>query len=232
MAWGASEWVAVVSAVLALASLVLNWAVVRRQTQLQFESLKAQMDAEVLDWAHEAINLVSQAEALARGCGVTYAPEEFRRAAHETAQSLSAAADRGRLFFPNLTPHAHGQHKEAAFQGFRQPILDAVIFSCAQLEHMIPKASEPDEAAAAFLNKCRRLLVSEAQNAVDPRRREQMLRRLVLGRMDDKKSAFAVAAELGEAMEARYPGYLVQRRDAKWVAEREAISRVQGRSVG
>lgn len=59
-----------------------------------------------------------------------------------------------------------------------------------------------------------------------------MLRRLALGRTDDKKSAFAVAAELGEAMEVRYPGYLVLRRDAKWVAEREAISRAQGRSVG
>lgn len=140
MAWGASEWVAVASAALALASLLLNWAVVRRQTQLQFESLKAQMDAEVLAWAHEVINLVSQAEALARGCGVTYAPDEFRRIAHETAQSLSAAADRGRLFFPNLTPDAHGQHKEAAFQGFRQPILDAVIFSCTQIERMIPMA--------------------------------------------------------------------------------------------
>ncbi len=232
MNWGANEWVAVGSALLALASLLLNWTVVRRQTQLQFESLKAQMDAEVLAWAHEAINLVSQAEGLARGCGVTHAPDEFRRVAHETAQRLSAAADRGRLFFPNMTPHAHGQHKEAAFQGFRQPILDAVIFACAQLERMIPDASGPDEEGAAFLNKCRRLLVSEAQNAVDPRQRRQMLRRLALGRIDDKKSAFAVAAELGEALEARHPGYLVQRRDANWVAEREALSRAQGRSVG
>ena len=232
MNWGANEWVAVASAGLALASLVLNWAVVRHQTQLQFESLKAQMDADVLAWAHEAINLVSEAEALARGCGVTHSPDEFRRAAHETAQRLSAAADRGRLFFPNFTPDKHGQHKEAAFQGFRQPILDAVIFSCSQLERMVPDASGPDEEAAAFLNKCRRLLVSEAQNAVDPRRRGQMLRRLALGRTDDKKSAFAVAAELGEALEARHPGYLIERRDAKWVAEREAISRAQGRSVG
>jgi hypothetical protein len=45
--------------------------------------------------------------------------------------------------------------------------------------------------------------------------------------MDDKKSAFAIAAELGEAIEARYPGYLVERRDANWVAEREAMARTQ-----
>lgn len=225
MVWGASEWVAAASALLALASLVLNWLVVRRQTALQYESLRAQMDAEVLAWAREAIDLVSQAAALARARGVTLAPEDFRRRASDLAQQLSAAADHGRLFFPNEAPEAHGQDKEAAFQGYRQPILDAVVFACGQVERLVPDGAGPDEEAAAFLTKCRRLLVSEAQNAVDPRRRGQMLRRLAIGRMDDKKSAFAVAAELGEAIEARYPGYLVQRRDASWIAEREALAR-------
>ena len=200
MTWGANEWVAALSALLALASLVLNWLVVRRQTQLQFESLKAQMDTEVLAWANEAINLVSQAEALARGRGTSYAPDEFRRLAHETAYRLSAAADCGRMFFPNVTPETHGQDKEAAFQGRRQPILDAVVFSCIQLERLLPDPSGPDEEAVKFLNRCRRLLVSEAQNAVDPRRRSQMLRRLAIGRMDDKKSAFALASELATVL--------------------------------
>ena len=223
-AWGVNEWVAALSAALALASLVLNWLVVRRQTALQFESLKAQMDAEVLAWVHEAINLVSQGAALARGRGAVYAPEEFGRLALETGQKLSSVADRGRLFFPNEAPDQHGQDKEAAFQGYRPPILDAVVFACGQVERLDPGAAGADEEALAFLVKCRRLLVSEAQNAIDPRRRGQMLRRLALGRMDDKKSSFAIAAELGEAMEARFPGYLVQRRDANWIAQREKMA--------
>lgn len=225
MNWGVNEWVAVGSALLALASLLLNWLVVRRQTALQFESLKAQMDTEVVAWVHEAIDLVARAGALASGRGIAYEPAEFRRLAFETAQQLSAVADRGRLFFPNEAPESHGQDKEAAFQGFRPPILDAVIFACGQLQRIDAEAQGPDDEAAMFLTKCRRLLVSEAQNAIDPRRRGQMLRRLAAGRMDDKKSAFSIAAELGEAIEARYPGYLVQRRDTAWVAEREAMSR-------
>jgi hypothetical protein len=225
MNWDGETWVAAISALLALASLILTGVVVRRQTQLQFESLKAQMDAEVLAWAHEAIDLVSQAGALARGRGVAYTPDEFRRQAHETAQRLSSVADRGRLFFPNVAPDAHGRDKEGAFQGYRQPILDAVVFACTQVERLVPDAPGPDEEAAAVLSKCRRLLVSEAQNAVDPRRRTQMLRRLAIGRMDDKKSAFAVAAELGEAIETRYPGFLIERRDGAWIAEREAMAR-------
>lgn len=226
MSWGVNEWVAAISAALALFSLVLNWIVVRRQTALQFESLKAQMDSEVLAWAHETVDLVSQGVALARGRGVVYGADEFRRVALETTLKLSAAADRGRLFFPNEAPHAHGRDKEAAYQGFRPPILDAVVFASGQLERLAPDGG-PDDEAASFLVKCRRLLVSEAQNAIDPRRRGQMLRTLAIGRVDDKKSSFAVAAELGEALEARYPGYLVQRRDAQWVAEREAMAAAQ-----
>jgi hypothetical protein len=218
-------WVAVVSAVLALASLVLNWLVVRRQTQLQFETLKAEMDAEVIAWAHEAIDLVSESISLARGRGATYGPEEFARSAHETSQKLSSIADRGRLFFPNEAPDKHGQDKETAFQGYRPPILDAVVFACNRLSRIEASDEGPDKDAADFLAKCRRLLVSEAQNAIDPRRRGQMLRRLAIGRLDDKTSAYTLAAELGEALESLYPGYLLQRRDAAWIANREAIAR-------
>lgn len=225
MTWGVNEWVAVGSALLALASLVLNWLVVRRQTELQYETLRAEMDAEVIAWSHEAIDLVSQSVALARGRGATYSADEFARLAHETSQKLSSIADRGRLFFPNEAPDRHGQDKEGAFQGYRPPILDAVVFACNRLGRIDAKDAQPDKDAAEFLTKCRRLLVSEAQNAIDPRRRGQMLRRLAIGREDDKTSAYALSAELGEAMESLYPGYLLQRRDAAWIANREAIAR-------
>lgn len=224
MQWGVNEWVAVGSAVLALASLVLNWLVVRRQTELQYETLRAEMDAEVIAWAHEAIDSVSQAASLAHGRGVTYAAEEFRRLAFENCQQLSALADRGRLFFPNESPETHGRDKEAAFQGYRPPILDAVVFASSRIGRLTPEGGA-DAEAAEFLTKCRRLLVSEAQNAIDPRRRGQMLRRLAIGRMDDKTSAYAMSAELGENLENLYPGYLLERRDAAWIANREAIAR-------
>ncbi|OQW63119.1 MAG: hypothetical protein A4S17_07300 [Proteobacteria bacterium HN_bin10] len=225
MNWGVNEWVAVLSALLAVVSLALNWLVVRRQTELQYETLRAEMDAEVIAWAHEAIDHISRAAALARGRGVTYAAEELRRLAFESCQGLSSIADRGRLFFPNESPETHGRDKEAAFQGYRPPILDAVVFASTRIGRLETDIAEPDKDAADFLTKCRRLLVSEAQNAIDPRRRGQMLRRLAVGRMDDKTSAYALAAELGEALESLYPGYLLQRRDAAWIANRETIAR-------
>lgn len=225
--WGLNEGIAVLSAIVAVGSFALNWMIVRRQTVLQFETLKAEMDSETMNWAHQAIDLVSEGVTLARGRGVVYQPEEFRRLALEVGQKLSSAADRGRLIFPNEAPSHHGQEKEAAFQGYRPPILDAVVFSCSQVERMAPEEPGPDEVAAAFMIKCRRLLVSEVQNAIDPRRRGAMLRRFAEGRLDDAKSSFRVAAELGEALEARYPGYLIVRRDAEWIAKREAHARLR-----
>ncbi len=104
-------------------------------------------------------------------------------------------------------------------------VLDAVVFASTRIGRMDTAAAEPDADAAEFLTKCRRLLVSEAQNAIDPRRRSQMLRRLAVGRQDDKTSAYTLSAELGEGLEGLYPGYLLQRRDAEWIANRERIAR-------
>jgi hypothetical protein len=224
-----NDWIAVGSAALALASLVLNWIVVRRQTELQYETLRVEMDAEVIAWANEAIDQVSQSISLARGRNVAYSAEDYRRQAHETSERLSSLADRGRLFFPNEAPDRHGQDKETAFQGYRPPILDAVVFAHTRISRATNAGEGPDTECAEFLTKCRRLLVSEAQNAIDPRRRGQMLRRLATGRLDDKTSAYALSAELGEALESLYPGYLLRRRDAEWIANREAIARASRR---
>jgi hypothetical protein len=226
MEWGVNEWVAVISAILAIVSLAFNYMVVRKQTELQTATLRVEMDSEVIAWTQEAIDAVSAGVALARSRGAEgYAAGEFRRSVSEASQRLSSLADRGRLFFPNDRPDAHGHEKERAFQGFRQPILDAVVFACARLDRMQTSGDSPDAETAAYLIKCRRLLVSEAQNAVDPRRRKEMLDRLDVGRKDDKVSAFKTAAEIGEEMEALFPGFLEQRRDEAWIAAREAMSK-------
>jgi hypothetical protein len=220
MSWGVNEWVAVVSALLAVLSLGLNWLVVRRQIELQFETLKVEMDAEVFAWSHQAVDAVTEGVALARSAQL-YPTEEFQRAAIEVEHKLSAIADRGRLLFPNDNPHLTGKEKEGAFQGVRPPILDAVVFACCQMNQIARQAPDKShESAAEFLVKCRRLLVSEAQNAIDPRRRGAMLKRLDVGRRDDTRSNFDVAYELGSAFDARYPDLPVMK---VWLEAQERI---------
>lgn len=220
MSVGVNELVAIVSAIIAVVSLGLNWLIVRRQLELQVETLKTKMDSEVFGWSQDAISVVSHGVALIRSAEL-YQPDEFRRLAIQSQHDLAAIADRGRLFFPNELAHQHGEHNERAFQGIRPPILDAIVFASCQMAQVAAQSrDEPFAPAAQFLVKCRRLLVSEAQNAVDPRRREAIMKRLAIGRMDDTKSNFDVAYELGTALDARYPGLPVM---AAWTAAQERI---------
>ena len=50
MEWGVNEWVAVISAILAIVSLAFNYMVVRKQTELQTATLRVEMDSEVIAW--------------------------------------------------------------------------------------------------------------------------------------------------------------------------------------
>ena len=223
--WGFETWLALASAALAIASFVLNWRIVNRQMTMQFESLKAQMDADMLGWAHEASDALSEGVLLARGRGSCFHADEMRVRRLGAAQRLSSLADRGRLFFPNHSPDLHGADREAAFKGFRPPILDTVVFGYYQLDRLDCDGAEPDKDAADYLVRCRRLLISELQQAIDPRRRGQMLSRLSKNRRAGDGPDFKAAADLGEGLETRFPGVLIHRRDAAWIAEREAALR-------
>lgn len=99
MNWGINEWVAVISAIVAVVSFGLNWIVVRRQTELQYETLRAEMDAEVIAWTHEAIDQVSQAIAIARGRGLTYSATRCGDSVSSPASVFHLSLTAGVSFF-------------------------------------------------------------------------------------------------------------------------------------
>lgn len=219
-AWGVNEWVAAVSAAVALLSLLLNWSVVSRQTALQAETMKAELDRDVLSWSHEAIDALSEGVWLARAHTAAQNRALLADPIAKLSWRLSALADRGRMFFPNLAPDAHGQDKQGAFQGYRPPVLDAVLFALYQVEQLTPTAPSTD-AAMKYIQECRRLLVTEVQCAIDPRRRGRMLKRLMSGVRATNSSGFRTAAELANNMRMRYPDLPIGDRGADWIAEME-----------
>lgn len=221
-------WLAVLSAAAAFASFLVNRRLVARQAAMQFESLKAQMDADILDWAHEAADAMSEGAMLAKGRGLVFDEAEMRRRLFDVSQRLSSLADRGRLFFPNI-PGNDGSDREGAFRGARQPILDAMVFAHLQAERIEARNIGPDQAAADYLVKCRRLMISEVQAAIDPRRRQEALKQVSQQDFEGEGPSFEMAAALGEGLEARYPGVLLHRRDAAWVAERRGQHRATRR---
>ncbi len=200
-----NDWISILSAIVAVASFAFNWVVVRRQMSMQYEGLKAQMEGDMMKWAHEAVDLISTGAQLARGRGRIYASGELAPRLNEIAIRLSSVADRGRLFFPNTGETLHGLEKERAYQGFRPPVLDAVIFAHMQVDRIDPRATEPDTESAEFLVRCRRLFVSEAQSAIDPRRRLRMLAELAEGGAPERAFSAHQAADLAQALADRYP---------------------------
>ncbi len=220
--FGVNEWVTAGSAALALLSFLFNFAVVNRQTAMQAEALRAHMDAELQDWAQEAVDILSEACAFADRHAEW--PDEPRRARVALLWRLSAIADKGRLFFPNLAPDTHGHDKEGAFKGYRPPVLDAVIFAYQMLEKMDVRNIGPDQDTATFLRDCRRALISEVQRAVDPRRRGRMLERLAKAGRQHRSDGFLEANALAERLETRYPGTLVSTRGPEWVAQMNSLA--------
>ncbi len=204
MDWDISTVVAVASAGLAVISALVSWRNAARLATLQYDALKAGLDADVVSWSSEALDVLSRASGLARSRSI-YDPASFEIKLTEVSCQLSALADRGRLFFPNEEHDKIGTDREQAFKGIRPPILDALVFACCQIEQMRTDGGG-DLIASEFLTNCRRLLVSEAQNAVNPRRRKEMLALLAVGRKDDEVSAFDAAHDLAASLDKRFPG--------------------------
>ncbi|MBL8548925.1 MAG: hypothetical protein JNJ73_02990 [Hyphomonadaceae bacterium] len=218
--WGVTEWVAVASAALALASFLFNWSVVSRQASMQAEALKSQLDRDVLEWAHETIDALSEGVWLARAHANAQNRAVLSEPLAKLSWRLSSLADRGRMFFPNLAPDAHGTDKPGAFQGYRPPVLDAVLFALYQVEQLTPVAPST-EMAMKFIQDCRRLLVSEVQYAIDPRRKGRMLTRLMTGAKKTDVAGFRMAADLATSMRMRYPELPISDRGADWITEME-----------
>jgi hypothetical protein len=211
-----SDLVAIGSALIALVSFVFNWVVVGRQTALQSESLKAQMDADVLAWGGDSMDALTKAQWLARNRGGTLSSEEFRRERNLVLASVSGLIDKGRLFFPNRITKTTARHKARAFRGGRPFVLNPLVFACHALERLDYDINEPDAEAATFFMGCRREFVSELQHHLDPRRRAEELRRLGLAKRAVQLESYDDSLKLALALDALYPGVLELKGDDGW----------------
>jgi hypothetical protein len=124
----------------------------------------------VRQWADEAC------ECIARAMHATKLdPKEKEKELFEAMYKLSSLIDRGRWFFPNLWSDEVGIHKEAAYRGLRQPVLDCLVEA-----YDLVKALQQKDANANLSNLVhrQRLFVSEVQQVLNPRRREQEILRV------------------------------------------------------
>lgn len=167
--------IAVGSAGIAAIGALFSVFETRRQRKIQLADLRQHIDATSVRWGHEAIDTLAESEALASLEAVSNI-ENFQADCHKLAAHLSALADRGRLFFPNMQPDTIKAEKESAYRGSRPPILDCLIFACFEMREL-GKGGKGLQASAQFLEQCRRLVVSELQAHLDPQHRDKIIER-------------------------------------------------------
>lgn len=179
----------------------------RRQQMIQTETLRQSIDNASLAWGNNAIDTMGRAAALASTRHQAPNEAAFQANKANLLTALSALVERGRMFFPNIDPHKKGTDKEAAFQGYRPPILDAVMWVYYEIEALQREGGPTGDNSAEYINNCRRLLVSELQGHLDPRRRDEIIGRYDKQKAKAREAAIERAECLKDELKQRRPGY-------------------------
>ena len=225
--------IAIGSAVVAVISALLSARETRKQRKLQVEHLRQRIDGASIDWGNEAIDLLGEAGAVAHLCKTPVPNEAIEKAKLDVARRISSMVDRGRLFFPNVNPASKGAEKEGAYRGHRPPVLDAMMFAYYEVQEISRSNGPSPQDSAGFIFDCRRLLVSELQAHLDPRRRDEIVDRYNDQREARRDDALLRAGRLGLVLDARRPGLLTGLGDRGWMdligpeERREVLREVQ-----
>lgn len=198
--------IAALSAAIAVISALIARGETRRQRRLQTERLRQSIDAASLDWGNAAIETLARAAMFARTRHLQLNDGAFLANKANLLVAISALVDRGRMFFPNLNPDKKGAEKEGAYRGHRPPILDTLMWTYHEIEAQSRENSPAGEECAAYIDECRRLLVSELQSYLDPRRKDEVVERYDDQDDDDRKDAINKSQALKAKLESRRPG--------------------------
>lgn len=140
-----------------------NTELLEKQHNLELRAWTDQYFMSVREWANEVCCVVSEAiHTIGRSDEQQKLNIQIR---------LSALIDTGRWYFPNQWTDDYGTHKEPAYRGIRQPVLDCVV----EAYHLLGEA----DASKEHLVTVQRGFVSHIQKALDPRKREQEIKNIL-----------------------------------------------------
>ena len=198
--------VAILSAIVALTGAFISARETQKQRALQLENLRHNVDAQSLGWGNACIDVLNRAAMFARTRQHQSNDASFLQQRVNLLLAISSAVERGRLFFPNIDPASKGSEKEGAYRGSRPPILDSLMLAYYEIEALTRQGGPTADNSAEFIEDCRRLLVSELQAHLDPRRRDLVVDRYDDQRLDHRADAVTRSNTLKATLKARRPG--------------------------
>lgn len=203
--------IGMLSAVVALISALVARRETAKQRRLQTARLRQSIDAASLDWGGAAIDTLARCAVFVRTRHLHANEAAFMAAKTNMMILLSTLVDRGRMFFPNIDPDGRGVEKEGAYRGARPPILDALMFTYREIEATAREGGPPSEECGDFIDECRRLLVSELQAHLDPRRLDEIVERYDDRSKENRTKAREQTAALRGKLLTRRPNVVLDR---------------------
>ena len=180
-----TEKISLAAAVISLSSLlsvavfaIINCRRERLNQRMQFSKLQQDYFATLRTWADQVSDLLSDAIHFSELDPQRGPDGSFFERRNRLRIAVSSMIDRGRWFFPNLHTDKFGQHKEQAFQGYRQEILNSLVAAYDALTHIDYKTAANNPPRRVELVTAKRLFVSEVQDVLDPACRDQEFRKI------------------------------------------------------
>ena len=198
--------VAILSAIVAIFGALISRKETQKQRTLQLENLRHSVDTQSLGWGNACIDTLNRAAMFARTRQHQSNDSSFLQQRVNLMLAISSLVERGRLFFPNIDPSSKGGEKEGAYRGSRPPILDALMYAYYEIEALTRQGGPTADNSGEFIDDCRRLLVSELQAHLDPRRRDTVVDRYDDQRMEHRGDAIDRSNNLKTILKSRRPG--------------------------
>lgn len=140
-----------------------------KEHALKLREWTDQYFSSVRSWAEQVCHAISEATHIIEH------PELNGEHKRPILIRLSSLIDTGRWYFPNQWTDDYGTHKEPAYRGIRQPVLDYVVEA-----YDLLKDSRSTESFKAELKATQREFVSHIQKVLDPRKREQEIKKILI----------------------------------------------------
>jgi hypothetical protein len=163
------------AAAIAVVALVVSRRAYRNQERLSLETLRVQRDNDVIQWTNGVIDTLVSVEFHLRDWARNMQPQQFVAKRDQYLADLSAAIDKGRLYFPHFALDVIGPKTASPPAAERQAILDRLVDIYDLIKGLDPRAPDEIDKAREILLLRKRAFMAHAQREVNPQRRRQFV---------------------------------------------------------
>ena len=163
------------AAAIAVVALVVSRRAYRNQERLSLETLRVQRDNDVIQWTNGVIDILVSIEFHLRDWARIMQPPQFVAKRDQFLADLSAAIDKGRLYFPHFAMDIIGPPTAPPPAAERQAMLDRLVDIYDLIKGLDPRLPVEIEKAREILLLRKRGFMAHAQREVNPQRRRQFI---------------------------------------------------------